>query len=352
MKYRNIKFLLVALFIESFAVAYLVGYYLNIALYDIGGAELVGLYSMLNGISLSLVPIIGGTFSDSLGRRRTIVLSMTVGAFCLLALSALVLSRSASAVLPAALLNAMFIFASPAINALASESVSKEYIGRTLSLLFFVDRFASIISYLTFGIASAFLEEYKLFIASTIAFSISIVPYLCVQETFVRRSQLRLNPLSGIFEGIRFAKQRLKLFLVYIALDSFLSSIAAPFVAVFLRDVHNLTVPEISKLYSLIGFLTLAGALVAGLVVDRCGSLVSLIINDSLSIPLLILFTFPMPVAAVSLAISAFIEQLRVASDRFIVEKTEQRHRALMLGLKRTLMGLCGVPGPLIGALI
>ncbi|MGC8932681.1 MAG: hypothetical protein ACP5LQ_05260, partial [Candidatus Methanodesulfokora sp.] len=97
----------------------------------------------------------------------------------LLALSALVLSRSASAVLPAALLNAMFIFASPAINALASESVSKEYIGRTLSLLFFVDRFASIISYLTFGIASAFLEEYKLFIASTIAFSISIVPYLC-----------------------------------------------------------------------------------------------------------------------------------------------------------------------------
>jgi len=141
--------------------------------------------------------------------------------------------------------------------------------------------------------------------------------------------------------------------MVYLCFELFVSSIASPFVPVFLQKVYSLSVSQISWLYSAIGFATLAGAFIAGYVVDRIGSLNSLILKDSISMPLLILFALArFPGAFLSLAVLAFIEQLNVASNRYVVENTKREHRGLILGFKSSLAKLSAVPGPAVGALL
>ena len=182
---------------------------------------------------------------------------------------------------------------------------------------------------------------------------VSIHLYLRVSETAGRRAGRPFERFKEALKGVTLLKEPpLKLFMVYICFELFVSSIASPFVPVFLQKVYSLSVSQISRLYSTIGFATLVGAFIAGYVVDRIGGLNSLILKDSPSVPLLILFALaPFSGAFLFLAVLAFIEQLNVASNRYMVENTTPEHRGLILGFKSSLAKLSAVPGPIVGTL-
>lgn len=83
---------------------------------------------------------------------------------------------------------------------------------------------------------------------------------------------------------------------------------------------------------------------------DKIGSLNSLILKDSLSVPLLILFALaPFSSAFLFLAVLAFVEQLNVASNRYVVKNTVPEHRVIILGFKSSLAELSAVPEPVVG---
>ncbi|NJE05505.1 MFS transporter [Thermococcus sp. M36] len=353
MKNNNVKLLIIAYFIDTIAVAYLLGYYLNITINDIGGPELLGFFSMANNFFASFIPIIAGAFSDAHGRKGVIVVSTVFEVLSLLALGIIIESGSVLVIIPAILLNVAFMASSPAIVSLIGESVSVEYLGRALSLIFLANNAASIISYLAFGSLLSVVSISNLFLLSGFTVLVAITLYLRISET-LRPNNVQSNvlePLKGIFKGVKFVREpHLKLFLIYISFEFFIGSIATAFVPVFLQNVYSLSVSEISWLYSLITLFTIGGTLMAGYVVDKYGSVKSLILKDTLSIPLLGIFALALsPVALLSLIFLSFIEQLKVASERYVVENTNPEYRGLILGVKNSLTRIFSVPGPMLG---
>ncbi|WP_457742535.1 MFS transporter [Thermococcus sp.] len=155
--------------------------------------------------------------------------------------------------------------------------------GRAMSLLFIASSAAGILSYLTFGSLAGRLGNSRLFVLSALFAFLSFFLYLRVSETVRRRAGRTFERFREALKGVTLLKEPpLKLFMLYICFELFVSSMASPFVPVFLRRVYSLSVSQISWLYSAIGFATLVGAFIAGYVVDRIGSLKSLILKDSL----------------------------------------------------------------------
>ncbi len=353
LKNNNVRAITLAYFLNTFAVAYLIGYYLSITLASIGGPALVGLFATINNVFAGFLPVVAGASADSHGRKSVILLSVVFEILALLTL-AFTGFKGVLMVLPAVMLSVTSAVASPALFSLMSESVPVDSVGRAMSLLFIASSAAGILSYLTFGSLAGKLDNSRLFaLSASFAFG-PLILYLRVSETVERKAGGIFERLKEALDGVALLKEPpLKLFMVYICFELFVSSMASPFVPVFLRRVYSLSVSQISWLYSAIGFATLIGAFIAGHVVDRIDSLNSLILKDSLSVPLLILFALaPFSSAFLSLAVLAFIEQLNVASNRYVVESTEREHRALILGFKSSLAKLSAVPGPAVGTLL
>ncbi len=355
LKNGQVRALLSAYFLNTFAVAYLIGYYLNITLASIGGPALLGLFATINNVFAGVLPVVAGTFSDFHGRKRVILLCVLSEDLGLVGLALIVGFKSTLTVLPAVIVSVAFMASSPAIVSLMGESVPRNGMGKAMSLLFLTSSAAGILSYLTFGSLAGVIGDLHLFLLSGVVILASTIFYLRVSETLKRKAgEGILGQLKGVLKGIGLIKEfYLKLFMVYVCFEFFVSSIASPFVPVFLQRVYSLTVSQISWLYSTIGFVTLAGAFVAGYIVDRIGSLNSLILRDSLSIPFLLLFSLtPFPSASLFLAVLAFIEQLNVASNRYVVENTIPEHRGIVLGFRTSLARLSAVPAPAVGTLL
>ncbi|WP_457752504.1 MFS transporter [Thermococcus sp.] len=349
----NVRALILAYFLNTFAVAYLIGYYLNITLASIGGPALVGLFATINNVFAGFLPILAGAFADSHGRRRVILLFVIFEILALLAL-AFAGFKGVMIVLPAVMLSVASTTSSPALFSLMGESVPGDSMGRAMSLLFIASSAAGILSYMTFGSLAGKLGNSRLFVLSALFAFLSLLLYLRVSETVEQKAGRTFERFREALKGVTLLKEPpLKLFMAYLCFELFVSSIASPFVPLFLQRVYSLSVSQISWLYSSIGFATLVGAFIAGYVVDRIGSLKSLILKDSLSVPLLILFALaPFSSAFLFLAVLAFVEQLNVASNRYVVESTEREHRALILGFKSSLAKLSAVPGPVVGTFL
>ncbi len=339
--------------INVFAVAYLIGYYLNITLASIGGPALVGLFATINNVFSGFLPVVAGALADSHGRRYVILVSVVFEILALLAL-ALMGSGGSLIVLLAVLLGVASITSSPAMFSLMGELAPRDAMGKAMSLLFIASSASGILSYLTFGSLVGKVDNSRLFVLSVLCVFFSIPLYLRVSETMERKGGGAFERFREALKGVTLLKEHLlKRFMVYLCFELFVSSMASPFAPLFLQKVYSLTVSQISWLYSSIGFVTLVGAFIAGYVVDRIGSLNSLILKDSLSVPLLILFALePFSSAFLFLTALAFIEQLNVASNRYLVENTVPEHRGLVLGFKSSLAKLSAVPGPAIGALL
>jgi len=354
LKSGNARTLLLAYSINVFAVAYLIGYYLNITLASIGGPALVGLFAMVSNVFAGFLPIVAGALADSHERRRVILVSAVFEVLALLSLALVADSGGGLLVLPAIVLSASFIAPSPALFSLIAESVPIDCMGKAISLLFMASSASGILSYFIFGSLAGRLDNPRLFTLSAPFVAVSIFLYFRVSETAARKTDGAFERFGEALKGVALLKEPLlKLFMAYICFELFVSSIASPFVPVFLQKVYSLTVSQISWLYSSIGFVTLVGAFIAGYVVDRIGSLNSLILKDFLSIPLLILFALaPFSGAFMSLWFLAFVEQLNVASSRYLIENTTPEHRALVLGFKSSLAKLSAVPGPVVGTFL
>ncbi len=355
LKNGNVRTLLSAYFLNSLALAYLIGYYLNITLASIGGPALLGLFATINNVFAGVLPVVIGAFSDFHGRKRVILICVLSEGIGLVVLALIMGFKSTLTVLPAVMVSVAFIASSPAMVSLMGESVPRNGMGKAMSLLFLTNSVAGILSYLTFGSLAGAVSDHYLFLLSELLVMASLLFYLRVSETVKRKVSGGIwGQLKDVVNGIGLIKEpSIKLFMIYVCFEFFVSSIASPFVPVFLRRVYSLSVPQISWLYSVIGFVTLAGAFVAGYIVDRIGSLNSLILRDSLSVPFLLIFALaPFPLAFLFLAVLAFIEQLNVASNRYVVESTIPEHRGIVLGFRASLARLSAVPAPSVGAVL
>ncbi|WP_456395976.1 MFS transporter [Thermococcus sp.] len=355
LKNGNVRTLLSAYFLNSLALAYLIGYYLNITLASIGGPALLGLFATINNVFAGVLPVVIGAFSDFHGRKRMILICVLSEGIGLVVLALIIGFKSTLTVLPAVMVSVAFIASSPAMVSLMGESVPRNGMGKAMSLLFLTNSVAGILSYLTFGLLAGAVSDHYLFLLSGLLVMASLLFYLRVSEAVKRKVGGGIwGQLKDVVKGIGLIKEpSIKLFMIYVCFEFFVSSITSPFVPVFLRRVYSLSVPQISWLYSVIGFVTLAGAFVAGYIVDRIGSLNSLILRDSLSVPFLLIFALaPCPLAFLFLAVLAFIEQLNVASNRYVVESTIPEHRGIVLGFRASLARLSAVPAPSVGAIL
>jgi Major Facilitator Superfamily. len=114
-----------------------------------------------------------------------------------------------------------------------------------------------------------------------------------------------------------------------------------------------LTVEEISRLYTGIAIAVLVGYLIAGHVVDKLGSILSLILLNSLALILIPTFALaPILIALICFTLLSFLDSLNIARDKFVIENVNPEHRSLMLGSYRSITALPRIIGPLIGSIL
>jgi len=116
------------------------------------------------------------------------------------------------------------------------ESVPQDGMGKAMSLLFIASSASGILSYIAFGSMIGRSGNSRLFALSAVFVVISVLFYFRVSETARRRAGRPFERFKEALEGVTLLKEPpLKLFMVYLCFELFVSSIASPFVPLFLR---------------------------------------------------------------------------------------------------------------------
>jgi len=356
LKSRNSVFVITANAFTVFALAYLLAFYIVMIINEVGGAFSVGLY-FTTITTLSLIsPFLGGYFSNLFGRKCLLLLSTIGLAFTLLIFSTLPLKTPTLLLILASFVYFLNSLASPAKIDLLTENLTKKYTGKALAILFFSETIIAITSYLTFGFLLSKTNRSIAILLSAIIISISLIPLNFIHETLKPRIKYEgLFAFTRSFRDLKFLVQSriLLLFLISISFNNFYSSIASPYVIPFLQSIRMLTVEEISRLYTGIAIAVLVGYLIAGHVVDKLGSILSLILLNSLALILIPTFALaPILIALICFTLLSFLDSLNIARDKFVIENVNPEHRSLMLGSYRSITALPRIIGPLIGSIL
>jgi len=243
----NVKLLVLAYSINVFAVSYLIGYYLNITLASIGGPALVGLFATVGNVFSGFLPVVAGALADSHGRRSVILVSAVFEILALLALVPMASSGDRLIVLPAVVFSASFIASFPELFSLMGELAPQDAIGKAMSLLFIASSAAGILSHISFGSLIGRISNSRLFVLSALFVFGSIPFYFRVSETMERKDGGAFERFREALKGVTLLKESLlKLFMVYLCFELFVSFIASPFVPLFLQRVYSLSVSQIS----------------------------------------------------------------------------------------------------------
>lgn len=345
---KNVVFYLIYDILVVFALAYIKTFYLVLFTYEVCGSWCVAIYAIVAKITSFLSPLIGGFISDLYGRKVAVIISLITTAISLQLIG--LLYTSELIIVLVTVLQLSLAIGGPAEVALLLESVPSKYSGRALSLKMFVENALALLSYATLAHLHLALGDRVAFIITSLIVLLSLIPITFIYETYKPLADTPLL-LSKMVPKPPPISHYMLIFILFIVSSAFISSLATPYVAPFLKDVHGLSTEDVALAYIVSGVAAIAGAMIAGPVVDRIGSINSLLITSILAIPLLMAFALaPIPISIAALAALAFLEPLNLARNKYIVENTDIKYRGRILGIINAIAVLASLPAPLIAA--
>lgn len=317
----------------------------------------ISILGALNGLGIalrSLLQLIMGRLSDSIGRRRPIIISYA------LTLIGLVLIASAGSWLW--LVPALVIWAfsdsiwEPVFPTIISESVVEEERGTAFSvwsLTWFLPGFfaPALGGYIAHSLGYRYIMI-LMFIGESIAF---IIFALFVKETLKSKSKLKIGGLLGFLKGVFRPPSGLSRFYTCSIISHFAWSMGEGLLYAMLLESFGFTLIQIGILANALSVSVVLSQIPVGKLVDRYGSrpflILSQVIWSFVFIGYLLSRDF-MSFLVVRLIRGLVASTWEPAYFSYLSNAVPDEERARSFGDLNCLKGLICFPAPLLGALL
>ncbi|MDI6856630.1 MAG: MFS transporter [Candidatus Thermoplasmatota archaeon] len=353
---RNIVVLLFSAYLTGSVFGFFY-WALSLIVKRVGGIEMVGLLFAMTYILSFFCPLLGGVASDMFGRKRVIVASSLIDLFGVFSLFlAETLNNIALLTVGFLMYEGASTIGSPAIYAIAAESVDEKSIGVCYSILQMSGLAACGIGSLILGFA------FEISAVNALAICIILVIGALFSRLFLRETlKTRQKGRKYIEECVRPLKSLRQLsmihfFLIFLTvLIGVETSIDGPYYSIFMDSVLKIDASTIGLVFALIPISQAMIQPVAGRVTDKLGPLTSIFIGNLVG-AICVLFFILSPtkfIAASSLIIASMIGSFHNVGYRTLIAKeSEASHKALAFGSLDALSALSSMPFPAVGAVL
>ena len=329
--------------------------FLSLYLSSFFEVEEVGLLlSILTGGGMLSI-ILGGLLADSLGRRPAIAIAIIGVAVATVTLG---FSRSFM-VLTLAIL--VFSLCSQSLRAIirvfVAEKLPEEVRGRGLGVILTI---VALVGAIAPTVGGYLIEThgftFTLLLSATITIT-SLIPLLSVRETASRRG-FRLvvvaEPFRALISTLWF-RSPLLVYYVSWCVYSFGTDMVIPYVSLFANTVLGFSVEEVGFMFTLALTLSIPSYYVGGILADRLGYRLALILSLGLNALLLTLMAYSSnKIMAITLwALASFIFMAHEATEvALLVRLAPPEARSTAMSALATLISLTTIPSPLVGGIL
>jgi MFS family permease len=329
--------------------------FLSLYLSSFFEVEKVGLLlSILTGGGMLSI-ILGGLLADSLGRRPAIAIAIIGVAVAAVALG---FSRSFM-VLALAIL--VFSLCSQSLRTIirvfVAEKLPEEVRGRGLGVILTVIALVGAIAPTVGGYlvkVHGFMFVFELSAVIAIA---SLIPLLFVGESASRRG-FRLvvvaKPVRALISTLGFGSPLLVYYISW-CVYSFGTDMVIPYVSLFANTVLGFSVEEVGFMFTLALTLTIPAYYVGGVLADRLGYRLALMLSLGLNALLLTLMAYSSnKIMAIALwALASFVFMTHEAAEiALLVRLAPPEARSTAMSVLATLISLTTIPSPLVGGML
>ncbi len=265
---------LLSSFVLSVSIGYLRQWYFQVALSRLFGAEVVGYFFAVALLLSALASLVGGYFSDVVGRRLLIVVGT-----CVIALSCCLLLMEFWVGLAVVVASLVLLYVGVGVvsspySSLVAESVHPRYRGRVFSLVSLSTFLGMAVSSFIAGylVAKGLLYMYLL---SSILAVAAVIARLGLVETRLRSGSCVLS-LCSPSSFVRYLREVARLpglvyLLLFIFFASFSSSLSAVYLPIYLDRFLHLGFSVLGVLYTAMLLVAAFSQPVAGYLVDLLG---------------------------------------------------------------------------------
>ena len=255
------------------------------------GGTGVGTYSLIQGLSMTMLAVPSGIAADRVRRKRLAALGSIMAAASTLVV---LWSTSMVALISSALVAGIsWAISGPSWNSLFAETVQESGMEAGYGLNAFLSSVFMAIGSAAGWIPEVFVsrlgltyfESYRLFLLLPVALQlISVVPLVAVRESFVPSGQAHPLKLSVGRIAVKFA--------VANALVGFGAGLSIPLMGYYLSVKFGVESGPIGTLFALSSILGAPSYLAGAPLASRIGVVKGVVIPQAISIPLLILIPF------------------------------------------------------------
>ncbi len=333
---------------------------LSILLFQIGGPLFLGLVFAVANIDDVIMTFFGGGLADRYGRRPVLIFSglMYVCGTCLLVVSMFVGGFAGQAALFMAVicLYGMSGVSSGPASALLVESVEPHHVGRAFSLwkstsLLFrsLGSAALGVIYQRSPVIAAFVTVFIACVSTLLLFRI----HETLRSEITPREESITRHFVTTFRSIgQLAVAGLILVVLLVVMNGFGHGVAGNFFAPFLEEFHGVSPAVIGSTFAAIPLAQAILVLLAGWLVDRRGSGLSLAIGN-VAVGAWILFlgvgrsaSLAITATVVSAGLGAFHG---IAFNTAVARLSEERTRGMLFGGLEGVWNAMFIVGPLVG---
>ncbi|MDQ1281556.1 MAG: hypothetical protein QG670_2821 [Thermoproteota archaeon] len=299
---RNIVVLISCRIIWGLAQALFMSYFSLFALAQDGVTpEILGLIVSLKAAGTAFLSPIAGYLADAFGRKKMIFSGTAMQASCYLFYF---FARDYKVILIGSIIEGLAVIHLPALSAITQDSLIKSNRGLGLSATTGLQSLPSIISPFIGGVLYANIGiDAGMRIGFAFAFvtglTVAFIRFKFLNETLVKSPQTERGSIIrilresyvGMFSILKEYKE-LRGLIILGTVDTFFTSIAAPFWVVYAKSVIGLTTVEWGTIQSLVAAVNVIVLLFSGRYVDRLGRKKIMLLNLLMSPALSISFVF------------------------------------------------------------
>jgi MFS family permease len=287
---RNIAVIMITEALSTF-ISWLWWPYQSLFILELGATkELLGMLLMVGTFSQLLFQYPGGVFADRFGRQKVIVLSSVLSVIPPLIY---LTSTNWTHLGPALVIAATGVMSRPARNALIAESLPNDKRSSGFAAISMVTRIPRLFTSLLGGILMDYYGVYEgvrmVMVASVVvAFFSTLLRWRYISET-LNLSTVKEKRSKPALTGIRALKEagsmprNVWIMTVVAGLSAFAARVTFSFTVIYAVEIIGLSKTEYGLIGTVVSIITMLLTLPGGILADRIGKKMSIILSRSLA---------------------------------------------------------------------
>lgn len=324
----------------------------------------IGLFFTLSQIVPLLLQILGGWVSDSFGRLKAIAIGSVVGIFVYIPL---ILATSWEWVLVASALGSITrSLVGPSFDAFIADHSAPKNRARLFGITQTLFSIVSVVGPLLGGfMVDAVGFKVMLMVAAMFYISATVIRVLMAREASKSQDGKAINlsfsslkaDLGAMFALI-LAGGLFTWIMITDGVRDIFFNMSFSFLSIYMKDIAILNISQIGLMNSIFGISSMAVMIPAGVLADKVGERVNIVIAFilwSIGIALMALVAPASPIWIYGLGwvFAGIGEGLALPAYQSLISKSvPPRLRGVAFGLFSTSLGLVSLPGPLIGSFL